>query len=141
MSKLFKRIMLIALVSVLVLGVSVSASAVDLPIEEDYGDEYYVYANADIDVHSTLGYITVNGGEAADAMASVAGTYSYFDSNRILQTDSRYQVGYGGAVVSYSDSTIFSMVDATYTFWAEIPVSYGTQEFTPDLVVLEYWPQ
>ena len=143
MSKLFKRMMLIALVSVLVLGVSVyaSASAEDLPIEEDYDKTYYVYADADIDAHSTIGYITVNDGEATDAMASVAVTYHYFDKNRVRQTDSDYQVGNGGAVVSYSDATIFSMIDASYVFWARITADYGPQEFTPDAVILEYWPQ
>lgn len=141
MSNLFRRIMIIALVSVLVLGVSVSASAVDLPIYEDYGDEYYLCADADIDVHSTLGIITVNDGEATDATASVSVTYRYIDGNLTQQIDSKYQIACGGAVVSYLDTSIFSMIDASYVFWARIPASYGTQEFTPDAVFLEYWPQ
>lgn len=141
MSKLFRKIMLIALVSVFVLGVGVSASAVNLPIEEDYDyGRYVVYADADIARRSTLGLITVNDAAATDATASVAVTYRYIDGNLTLQTDSKYQIACGGAVVSYSgtEAQIFSMVDAIYNFWARIPASYGTQEFTPDSVFLEY---
>lgn len=141
MSKMFRKIIIIALVSVFVLGVGVSASAVNLPIEEDYDNgRYVVYADADIGRRYTYGEITVNDANATDAMVSVAVTYNYLDGGINPQTDSKYQVGNGGAVVSYSgnEAEIFSMIDATYTFWAEIPASYGTQEFTPDSVFLEY---
>lgn len=141
MSKLFRKIMLIALVSVFVLGVGVSASAVNLPIEEDYDNgRYVVYADADIGRRYTYGEITVNDANATDATASVSGTYRYIDGNLTLQTTSRYQIAGGGAIVSYSgtEAQIFSMVDAIYDFWARIPTFYGTQEFTPNSVLLEY---
>lgn len=139
MSKLFRRIMLIALVSIFVLGLSVSAIAVTLPIEEDYDDGHYqVCADANILRRSTRGMITVNEAEATDCMTSVSVTYSYFDGNYERQFNSATRRGYGGAIVTYSDSTIFAMIYATYTFYAEIPTSYGLQRFTPDPVLLEY---
>ena len=139
MSKLFKRTMLIALVSIFVLGLSVSASAVTLPIEEDYDyGAYNVCADANITRRSTLGMITVNDATAVNCMVSVSVTYRYIDGNYILQTVSIAKTARGWAMVSYSDSTIHSMVDATYTFYAEIPASYGLQRFTPDPVLLVY---
>lgn len=139
MSKLFRRIMLIALVSIFVLGLSVSAIAVTLPIEEDYDDgDYKVCADANITRYSTCGMITVNEAEATDCMTSVSVTYRYIDGDYIQRTNSATRRGNGGAIANYSDSTIFAMIDATYTFYAEIPASYGLQRFTPDPVLLEF---
>ena len=144
MSKLFKRIMLIALVSVLVLGVSVSASAststVKLPIEQPYDNgQYNLYANAKIERRYTYGEISVNDGEYDKARVSVDVTYNYIrnlDYSVITSTGSQAQ--YGGAIVTSSETDIFTMIDATYTFEATIPTSNGINTYSSYPVLLEY---
>ena len=145
MSKLLRKMTIIALVSVLVLGVSVSASAAtQWEGHQKYDDDKYaVDAFAYIRESYAYGELSVGDSEATDVRVSIEVTYNYLNNDPYsgVQTDFNSDTQYGIVGVSCSGSQIVAMVDATYTFEAEFPLHTLLSPYRADSVYLRYWPQ
>ena len=153
MSKLFRKIAAVftALILVSVCGISVFAAGNSLSISEDYdNDRYLVEASASIGQYYTQGSIWLQDKNNSSMMTteyrSVSVSYNYLmlvGVNAVQLTGSACdtaQVGEYNASVYVSKPDCYHMVSATYTFEADIPCSYGTQEFRPDPITLIYYP-
>ena len=146
MKKIFRKItaLLVALVLICLCGVNAFAAS----ITEDYDNRrYIVTASYSISRYATEGslLVTRSGTPMWDADRSVSVTYRYIvmDGNTPVvkigtKTDEpTYALS---AIVSFSNTSIYQMVNATYTFEANIPCSYGTQQFRPAPQTITYQP-
>lgn len=144
MKKIFRKItaLLVAFVFICLCGVNAFAKT----ITEDYdNDRYVVTANYSISQKSTGGtiFVTDNGRMFSNPYLYVSVTYRYVKLNGVtpevkIETKSDTQRYAYSASVTFSNSTIREMVNATYTFVADIPCSYGTQTFAPRADTITY---
>lgn len=139
MSKKLRRITVLALIPVLVCLLSITAFATaPFPYTASYdGGSQYIEADANISRYSTNGIIT-SIAYGNDLYAHV--TYKYYPAggaSLVSETDSntsnRYYVEVG-----FSNSSIFAMYNATYTFRANVYTSYGPQVFNPNVTTIAY---
>lgn len=147
MAKFFRRIAAFVLVLVMVCLVSVPAFADDFfSASADYDDNQYgVGAYANIKRYSTNGSISFYSMDSnvttTDLYATV--TYRYYPyagapaSPPVTQT-LQQDTAHLGVGKSFAEGAIFCMIDATYTFRAEVHTSFGTQLFRTDPVTLVY---
>lgn len=149
MRKVFKKVIAIATVVVFMCLCCINVSAYSLSEDYDSG-RYVVELSASIYKYSTTGSIWVNDTTAntmlTDTYRYVSVTYNYIVINgttpevkTVTKTDTASSGDLTASVsASYSNSSIYQMVNATYTFKAKIPCSYGTQTFTPNSITLTY---
>lgn len=137
----FKNILLWALCLVLVCAISVPAfAATEYEANEDYDNgNTTVSAYGVISRYHTYGFISSES-IITEPNVDIAVAYRYLDENFQLQSRSSTSHGVGVASVSVSNNSIamYQMVDATYDFWAQVPTSYGWQEFAVDSVYLRF---
>ena len=136
MAKFFRRIAALVLALVMVCLVSVPVFAADsLSADASYdGDTMGAYAYAKIERYKTYGDITYYDTDACSTDMSVSCEYRYYPKpvGAALQSDviSKSQdTGYLYVTKEFSSASIVAMADATYTFYAYIPASYGAQDF------------
>ena len=141
--KLFRRISALALVLVIVCAFSASAFALEeWHIIEDYdqgSDTRIVDAYAAIQTKTTWGSIELFGNDSMMYNVSVSANYRYYPTiggNAV--SDYMGYEDFAYAEVTYSDSSIYHMIDATYSFRAEVPTSYGTQIFNAYPIYVRY---
>ena len=152
MKKMLRKIT--ALVLVLILTGLCCVNAYDLPLSEYFDNgRYKVTITGDISQYATSGTLMVervgNSTQVVtDVYRSVSVTYRYIvvEGNTPVvkigtKTDTpNTQIYAFAASVSYSNTSMYQMVNATYTYEADIPCSYGTQHFRPESKTITYEP-
>ena len=109
-------------------------------VTEEYDDDNtWVEAGCSITAYTTLGVIDVEtwiGEPYTEASVS----YRYIDNGFNLISDEDYHRNKmsSSAYAFFNEYEIYHMVDAYYDFWAEVPTSYGWQEFVLNDVYIEY---
>ena len=151
MKKMLRKItaLLVALVFICLCGVN--AFAYDLPLTESFDNgRFKVTITGTISRYATNGSVWVQRVEAPAQMLtnvhrSVSVTYRYIvmDGDTPVvkigtKTDTPTYVYI--ASVSFSNTSIYQMFNATYTYEADIPCSYGTQQFRPTPQTITYQP-
>ena len=136
-----RRIFVLVLCLALVCCLSVTAfAATSFNDDEDFDDgNTTVEFAAHINRYTTDGFSAVDS-SIAPANARVAMTGRYIDSEYNLRddlSDEDIETNIAFVNVSFSDDEIFSMVDAAYQFWAEVPTTYDWQEYV-DSALVEY---
>lgn len=136
MAKFFRRIAAFVLVLVMVCLVSVPAFAANsLTADASYdGDTMGAYAYAKIERYKTFGEITYYDNGICSTYMSVSCEYRYYPqpvgaSLIVDDMDASGDTGHLYVEKEFSSARIVAMGDATYTFYAYIPASYGAQEF------------
>ena len=137
----FRRIFVVALCLALVCGLSITALAVSREYDGGYS---IVDWSASVFTYSTMGVIEVQCISKPEDTASVNTEASvacrYLDNNFILRTTYDTESGNETTllILSFPSSSIYHMIDASYDFWAEVPTSYGWEEFVYNSFTVEY---
>ena len=137
----FRRVLVVALCLALVCSLSITALAVSREYDGGYS---IVDWSASVFTYSTLGVIEVQCISNPSATTSVNTEASvacrYLDNNYNICC--MYDIERGNEttllIVSFPSSSIYHMIDASYDFWAEVPTSYGWDEFVFNSFTVEY---
>ena len=143
--KLFRRIFALALAVVMICLLSASAfAATSYYVQEDYGtgsEASLVEASAEISRYGTEGTLSVFYIDTVghDLRMDIVLKYYPGGENATMVTKSYTQTSdYYTDTFTFSDTSIFAMYNAKYTFRAVVPAPYGDQIFAPTPVTLEY---
>ena len=150
MSKFLRKITAVVLAIVLVSLCGINAFA--YTFSEDYdNDRYVVTVTANIYQYSTSGSIWIQDKNSQEGFLknqyrSVSVSCNYLvlvGVNAVQLTATASDTAQSGdymASVTISKPDCYHMVSATYTFEADVPCSYGTQEFRTDPISVIYNP-
>ena len=138
-----KRFTILLLIPVLACMICLPAFASSpFPIEAQYDNgRFVVEATANISRYSTSGTVATICNEtiAEYHYAKVSYKYHTYDEENPVVTDSKTNTRYSSyAHVSFSNSSILTMQEATYTFKADVPTSHGTQRFNVNPTTIVY---
>ena len=148
MKKSVRRILSLALVLVLVCALAATAFATPSSffVEEDYDNERYIaHAQASITTSTAEGQVGVEDTQLGKMVTGqsryVSMQYSYtelYGSQTLLRSNSMTNTNTATLVarVEFRAAQNQTLVSATFTFWADVPTSQGTQRFAPDTVAL-----
>ncbi len=137
----FRRFFVLTLCLALVSCLSVTAFAQSrFSAFEDYdGGDTWVEASCSISAYMTTGVLYMETAIAAP-QTTTSVSCRYLDNN--LETQYASDNGAGlyesSASVIFTENNIYHLVDAFYDFWAEVPTSYGWQEFELNSIHIEY---
>ena len=148
MNKLLRKITALALV--LIFSGLCCVNAYDLPFSEEFDNgKYRATVTGNINTYSIYGAVWVERITPSIEMLtnvyrSVTVSYSYLEwvdgvlVHKIGTASDTAVTGEFNSNVSIYMSDIYHMVDATFTFKADIPCSYGTQQFRPNPKTIEF---